>query len=352
MDELRALIGVPGTVPNPSVPGTGWSTGSGILGKLSTISAGYLLIPYPVIIDYGYLGNIWLLLKPLRWMNYDPKYGSFPMLINNLETLLGSSVFDAKYVRDTAGQLLSQIGDVRDQQNDKLTYYIGTILYEKNIENQMCSIDQWLGTLVNWKVERFEDGELVAPWDYWDAKMGEIYNKLVQCREYIKNNASTIKVPKGWDLKALSTQLDMGIKEAGQSQQMFKAISKIIGEIKSDYDTLNAKYANMIQINPVEYTWNDSLGEHKVKVEVGSFKMPYLEVYTKGFGNSKTCYRMYDHRSSVPITVSRSDQPSRSKVGKVGERGWRWKFRYNDGWITSSATANYSPDSISISGFH
>ncbi len=69
--------------------------------------------------------------------------------------------------------------------------------------------------------------------------------------------------------------------------------------------------------NSVIYSWKDSRGHHHVKVYVGGFKMPELDINTHWYG--KTDYKLHNAEGNCTVEVIRFDG---------GRNTYLWDFRY------------------------
>ncbi len=125
------------------------------------------------------------------------------------------------------------------------------------------------------------------------------------------------------------------------------AIQQYVRDMENAYSAFESGYGGL---NPAVYSWNDSRGEHSVKVEVGRYQVARTITTTSGGSWSKTiCIRLVDYsdnglNSWVQIT-RRDPQNKDVKSGRVSLGMWNPFF---NGIITKKGKASYSYDRVGL----
>lgn len=102
----------------------------------------------------------------------------------------------------------------------------------------------------------------------------------------------------------------------GSIQEFRAAVDGLKTATGEDYFTM-AGETIAPHYNSVIYSWEDSRGPHHVKVYVGGFRMPELDIDTHWYG--KTDYDLYNAEGTCTVEVTRFDG---------GRNTYLWDFRY------------------------
>jgi len=164
-----------------------------------------------------------------------------------------------------------------------------------------------------------------------------------------KANPDTLppNIPEGFatidaDLEDEFVDVDLKIQNMMGGLDIFRnTLSNVYGDIQAVFNNVNIDEFG--GLNPVIYSWSDSLGEHSITVETGPFKEPSTEETSSGgWFIGEDCIHLRNHSDdgkNTWVKVRRED-PDEAQVGILGF----WKA----GPIERTSHAAYSYDANSV----
>ncbi|MDD5292093.1 MAG: hypothetical protein PHY46_02780, partial [Candidatus Omnitrophica bacterium] len=125
-------------------------------------------------------------------------------------------------------------------------------------------------------------------------------------------------------------------------------LNRQINETMEQAIDLRIGNASLTGTNPITYSWSDSLGSHKVIVEVSNFNIPRTKTVERGnwwSGQSCTVMKKYKDETGENTWVRiRREDPDNRQVGILGF----WRSGDAEGAIERTAHAAYSYDYVKL----
>ena len=138
----------------------------------------------------------------------------------------------------------------------------------------------------------------------------------------------------------------------GKLDALIGSIEQFRSALPGFYDqvmaALNAMGTPFGGVNPMNYVWKDSRGDHTVQVQVSDFKLPEFRKKTKGnFLKKKICMVLdgiKDDGTNTWVAVRRKDPSANLGVWK-----WNaWAPGFSDWTLNKRACAAYTPTSVNL----